>query len=473
MRSLLLVVLLPGLSFAQPKVDPAKPLTRIVFGSCNDQDKPCPAWDAIAKQKPDLLLFLGDTIYADLDKKQKVTAELIKSKYDQLDTLPAFKILKSTVPMLGVYDDHDFGKNDGDVKWPLKDDAQKILLDFYNVPLDSPRRSRKGVYHAEVYGPPGSRIQVIMLDGRYHLSGAIKGKYDPRVRTTPYIPNSAEDATFLGNDQWAWLEVQLKQPAEIRLLCSGIQVLSEDHPFEKWMNMPNERAKLYKLLRDTKAEGVIVLSGDRHLAELSMSLDALTYPLYDMTSSGFNQATPSWRPPERNRHRVAAVPFGNNYGLVEIDWSRGTSPLVSLQLHDDDGRTLVRHDIRAGMLKPSEQAAGGDKFGDKAAKLPEGVISATEALTKVGDEVTMQFAVKASNKTKDGKRLFLNSDADFKGEQNFTVVLTGAILTEGKWKDADPATFKGKTVRVKGKVSKFQEKPQIVVNDEKTLEVVE
>jgi hypothetical protein len=53
------------------------------------------------------------------------------------------------------------------------------------------------------------------------------------------------------------------------------------------------------------------------------------------------------------------------------------------------------------------------------------------------------------------------------------VVLTGKILTEGKWKDKKPDDFKGKTIRVKGSVSEFNKKPQIVLEDEGSLELVE
>lgn len=471
LRVLFVIAVFAAPVSAQPKVNNSQPLSRIVFGSCADQDKPCPIWDAIVKEKPELLLLLGDTIYADLDKSKKVTTELIKEKYDILDALPAFKSLKSTVPMLGVWDDHDYGKNDADSAWPLKDESQQILLDFYGVPKDSPRRTRKGVYHAEIYGPVGKRVQVIMLDGRYHSKGTIKGKFDTKLRTTPYIPNTAEGATFLGEEQWTWFEEQLKQPAEIRLIGSGIQVLSDEHPWEKWANLPNERARFYKLLRDTKANGVIILSGDRHLAELSMSTDAITYPLYDITSSGFNQANNAWRPPEKNRYRVAAMPYGNNFGVVEIDWASQTNPRISLQIRGEEGEVIARQDIRAGLLTHNEQAAQGDKF-EEAPKLPEGVIGAAEALTKVGDEVTAQFTVRAGNRSKDGKRVFLNSHADFRNEKNFTVVVTGKALVEGEWKDLKPDDLKGKVIRVKGKVSKFQEKPQIIIEDEKKLEIV-
>ncbi|CAN5191001.1 hypothetical protein BH11PLA2_BH11PLA2_13510 [soil metagenome] len=472
MRSLFTLLLLAAVATAQPKFDNSKPLTKLVFGSCNDQDKPCPIWDAIIKQQPEVLVLLGDTIYADLDKSRKVTTQVIKDQYDKLDAVPAFKTLKTTVPLQGVWDDHDYGKNDADSTYPLKDESQQIFLDFYGVPKDSPRRTMKGVYNSAVYGPEGKRVQVILLDERYFSLGAIRGKYDPRVKTTPYIPNSADDATILGAEQWAWLAEQLKVPAEIRLIGSGTQVIVDEHPYEKWANFPKEREKLYALLRDSKANGVIILSGDRHLAELSLDTDVIGYPLYDITSSGFNQATKSWRAPEKNRHRVAAVPFGNNYGAINIDWTRETSPLISLQLHGEEGEVLVRHDIRLGMLTPNTQAAKGKdpaKESGPAKAMPEGVISGTDAMKKVGEKVTTQFEVILTGSTKDNKRVFLNADKD----RNFTVVLTGKILTEGKWKDVKPDSFKGKTIRVKGTVTEFNKKPQIVLEDAESLEIVQ
>jgi alkaline phosphatase D len=468
MRTFLMLVLMAVSAAAAPKVDNSKPLSRIVLGSCHDQDKPCPAWDAIMKQQPELLILLGDTIYADLDKSKKITSELIREKYEQLNSLPAFQTLKSTVPMMGIWDDHDYGKNDMGAEWPLKDESQQILLDFYGVAKDSPRRTQKGVYHAAVFGPEGKRVQVIMLDGRYFLKGPIKGKFDPRVRTTPYIPNDADDATFLGSEQWTWLAEQFKVPAEIRLVCSGIQVVSEDHPYEKWANLPKERERLYQLIKETNANGVIILSGDRHLAELSLNTQAIGYPLYDLTASGLNQATTSWRPPEKNSHRVAAVPFGNHYGAITIDWTRETSPLVSLMIHGETGETLVRHDIRAGLLSNNPQAAAKGEKKDPP-KLPEGVITPADAAKKIGEKVTVQFEAASTGQTKDGKRIFINSDKD----RSFTIVLTGKILSEGKFKDKKPDDYKGKTVRVKGSVSEFNKKPQIVVEDEENLEIVE
>lgn len=451
-----------AVAHAQPATD--QPLTRIAFGSCADQDKPCPAWESIARLKPELLVLLGDTIYADLDKSKQVTPDLIRSKYDTLNRVAAFQGLRESARLMAVWDDHDYGKNDAGAEWELKDESQQILLDFLGVPKDSPRRTRKGVYHAEVFGPPGKRVQVILLDGRYHRSKLEKGKFDPRLRTTPYLPNTAPDATILGEEQWRWLAEQLKVPAELRLIGSGVQVLSEEHAFEKWMNFPKERERLFNLLRETKANGVIFLSGDRHLAELSVAVGAVSYPLYDVTSSGLNQATPSWRAPEKNKYRVAGMPFGHNFGYIAIDWSSETSPRVSLELRDEAGEVAVRHPIRLGLLTPADGKAAAGK------PRPAGVLSPAEALTKVGEEVTVQFEVKAARRV--GGRLFLNSEPDFRDEKNFTVMLAGPALA-GKYKAAAGEAFQGKTVRVKGKVTEYQKRPQIEVADEKQVEVVE
>ncbi len=484
MRQMLLVLALVFLGTARPAsaqapADATKPLSRIVFGSCADQDKPCPIWASIGKQKPDLMILLGDTIYADLNKSKKVTADLIKAKYDILDALPEFAAIKKTTPIMATWDDHDYGKNDAGKDWPLKDEAQTVFLDFFGVPVDSPRRQRKGVYHAEVFGPEGKRVQVIMLDGRYHKTEILRGKFDPRTRITPSLPTTDPDATFLGEEQWKWLEEQLKVPAEVRLIGSGIQVLSEEHPFEKWMLIPKERERLFKLLRATRASGVIVLSGDRHLAELSMSNDAISYPLYDLTSSGFNQANTAWRPAEKNKHRIAAMPFGHNFGMVNIDWTSETSPRLSLELRDEEGEIVARQVIRLGLLSANDnQANAGARKPAPAAgpelPRPEGVIAPADALKKVGDEITVQFEVKAGTLTKGGAnaRLLLNSESDFRSEMNFTVVVNAKARTD-KYKAATVDTFKGKTIRAKGKVTEYQNRPQLEINDETMLEIVE
>ena len=116
------------------------------------------------------------------------------------------------------------------------------------------------------------------------------------------------------------------------------------------MNLPRERERLYQLIRSTGANGVIFLSGDRHLAELSMMDGGVGYPLYDLTASGLNNASHAWRPYEVNRHRVGTMNWGDNFGMVTIDW-RPADPLISLQIRDLDGDINIQRKIRLSTLR--------------------------------------------------------------------------------------------------------------------------
>lgn len=234
-----------GLLFVLPLLSRAGevPLRRVAFGSCAQQEKPQPIWKHIVAAKPELFLFLGDTIYADT-----TDMEVMKAKYAKFAVLPGWQQLLKTCPVLATWDDHEYGANDAGAEYPKKKESQQLFLDFFNVPKESPRRKQEGVYHAAVFGPADKRVQVILLDTRYFRS-----KLKKKIRFIPadgaYEPNNDPMATMLGDAQWKWLEQQLKVPARLRLLCSSIQLVAEDHGHEKWMNLPRERDKLCRRYR--------------------------------------------------------------------------------------------------------------------------------------------------------------------------------------------------------------------------------
>jgi len=462
---------------------PAGPLTKIFFGSCADQNKPCPIWETIIAAKPDLAILLGDNIYADLDdgKLKPADPAKIAKSYADLAKLPAWQKLKDTTPILATWDDHDYGHNDAGAEWEHKDAAQKLFLDFFDVPADSPRRTQKGVYYAETFGSEGKRVQVIMLDLRY-FRGPYKRaeKPIPGTRIRRYLPNTDEGVTMLGDEQWKWLEEQLKMPAEIRLIGSSVQLVSEEQPFEKWMNFPEETKRFYNLIKGTGAKGVIVLSGDRHWGEISVEPKAAGYPILDITSSGLNQAEEHWRDTvfgetDKNAKRIAVMPSGQNFGMVLIDWDK-PDPLISLQLRGETGEIVAQIKADLSRLQPGANKKGAkpeDKPEEPKINLPlvEGVLAPADALKKKeGDEVTVQFEVMGGRLT--GKRILLNSQKDFKSDTNFTVVVNDKAWT-GKFDKATYDTFKGKTIKAKGKLSTFNGTLQIQINDEKDLEIVE
>jgi len=161
-------------------------------------------------------------------------------------------------------------------------------------------RHRPGVYDAHLFGPPERRIQIILLDTRYFRSSLVgRPKKNGDGVRPPYQPNEDESATLLGEAQWQWLQEQLKVPAKLRIVATSIQFVSDRHDWEKWNNFPHERQRLIDLIAKTKAGGCVFVSGDRHMAELSMlkpGVDGAPYPLYDLTSSGRRAQPPPGLP---------------------------------------------------------------------------------------------------------------------------------------------------------------------------------
>ncbi|MBE2179889.1 MAG: alkaline phosphatase family protein [Chthoniobacterales bacterium] len=349
--SLLLVVLLACTSQATPET-----LSKIGFGSCANEKRPQPIWDAVNALGPDLFILAGDNVYADSGDPA-----VLEESYRKFGEVPGWAKLRSSCPVVATWDDHDFGANDGGAEWEGKQAAKDAFMNFFKTPEDSPLRSRGGIHDSRVFGPEGRRVQVILLDTRWFrgplekLSAkehkALKDAKGPW--NGPYIESETGDSTMLGEEQWAWLEGQLKIPAELRLIVTSIQAVTIDHGWEKWGNLPRERRRLFELIRTTGANGVMFLSGDRHTADVS-KLPASTdsgpdYPLFDITSSGLTQGGFSR---ERNRYRVGtADPFGQqNFGWITVDWDR-EDPAIRMEIRDADGKVVREAATTLGELK--------------------------------------------------------------------------------------------------------------------------
>jgi len=254
--------------------------------------------------------------------------------------------------------------------------------------------------------------------------------------------------------------------------------VADDRAAEAWVNYPRERDRLYRLLRETAAAGVVVLSGGRPLAELSQADAGLGYPLFDLTAGGLNMANRRWRPAETNPRRVATMPAGDNFGVVAIDWDR-TPPRVSLQARDAEGDVAIQQKLDLSLLQPGAagQPVAAGSEGTPAGPKPTtpGAVTPAEAAKYVNEKVTLEMVVKNTGKARDGGLVFLNS-ADFRGPDNFTVVLDMRKAGDGLKAAgaADPAAYyRGKTVRVTGPVTVYRDKPQIIVEDAGQIAVVE
>jgi alkaline phosphatase D len=301
-----------------PAPPPPPPATRIAFGSCNDLRTPQVLWERIASIEPTAFVWLGDIIYADTQD-----ISLMRKRYDELKTSPAYAAVAARTRVIGTWDDHDYGGDDAGKEYPMRTESQKALLDFLDEPQDSPRRQQAGVYTSVDFGQDPYRVRVILLDTRYHRD----------------MPGPAGD--ILGAEQWAWLRAQLVgSTAAVHILASSIQVVPEQHGFEKWASFPSARAKLLALIEELAPRNLVIISGDRHFAELSrLERGPGKTPLYDVTSSSLSKP---WTkaPQELNRYRVGDIVWEVNFGVIEIDWS-APAPAMHLQVHGRSGAVAI------------------------------------------------------------------------------------------------------------------------------------
>jgi alkaline phosphatase D len=335
-----------------------KTVHRIAFGSGIFQWNEQPIWKTVVTAKPDLFIFNGDAIYADFDGKKvvPVTKESLVAEWQKMAVLPNYQFLKKNVPIMATWDNHDYGKHDGKADFHLKEFSQKTFLDFFDEPNDSKRYTTPGIYDAKIFGPEGKRVQIILLDNRYFKGPFVLKEYKEGERETlglsgsmgKYAPNNDPSVTFLGANQWQWLETQLQKPVEIRFIVSGTQIIPDQKGMDEWGNYPLERQKLFDLIKTTGAESVILLTGNVHFSEVS-KLETDFYPIFEFTASGLDHVNEKYANAP-NKYRVTGPCVMDNFGLVEIDWDTKLTPQVTFKAVGLDGSTVFNHQINLDEL---------------------------------------------------------------------------------------------------------------------------
>jgi len=340
-----------GLDAAAFPVAPAGPalpsastaLTRILVGSCNNEEDDSPALMTLAGEEADLFLMIGDNVYGDSDADRgriinEPDLDELRESFADLAARPEFQALRASHPMMVAWDDHDYGANDAGGAFPFKRLAERLHETFWRL-SEEDLGAWPGTYYARAFGPEGRRTQVIMLDTRFFrgpLMPTDEWNAPGKERYIPHTDPAAQD--MLGTAQWTWLENQLQAPADLRLIVSSIQIATTDgHGYEHWSNMPAERTRLFELIGSTGAEGVVFVSGDRHAGFLyGLDDDALPYRVHELTASSLNMSFRD-ETPERDSAQIGAGVSRRNFGAIAIDWD---AAMVTLSLHGETGETM-------------------------------------------------------------------------------------------------------------------------------------
>ncbi len=346
-------------------LDTSKSITTFAFGSCNDQNQPQPLWKLIRSKNPQLMIMMGDNVYASKPETQPIIDQYIK-----LNQNKDYLALRESVPFFATWDDHDYGQQDGGADNPEKNEARRVFVNYWTYIKNLIPRTQSAIYHSRIVGDKNRRIQFILLDTRTDRSPLVP-YVEPTAPSSPvpeaatadasvpnvivvksptpllpkvprfYSPNNDPKANLLSEAQWKWLEAELKKPAELRILVSSIQFIADDHGFEKWGNFPLEKKRLLDLLDRNRIKNLVILSGDRHLSSIAQ-LQTKNQTLYDITSSGLNKPSPAAQP-EVDQLYTAPSFLKINFGLAEVDWVRKQ---VLFQIIDAQDKPQLTQTIR-------------------------------------------------------------------------------------------------------------------------------
>jgi len=314
----------------KPSSQPKHKVSKIAFGSCAWHDHPLPIFNRVIEHQPDMFIFLGDNIYGDTKNM-----DTLKAKYGRLKAKESFQNLIQNTQIIATWDDHDFGWNDAGREYEFKEEAKEIFLNFFNEPDSSMRRKHKGIYHSYDYQIADKKLQIILLDNRTFRDKLkpYNGEFDDDRRYSfyknDYAPYTTPDSSFLGQEQWDWLDKQLQKPADIRLIGSGSQFGIEWNGYEAWANFPHEQQKMLDLIKKNRANGVVFMTGDVHYSEIS-KLETDFYPIYDFTSSGLSS---TWHFATPNKNRIEGPIMDNHFGLITIDWLT-ENPQIKMETWD-------------------------------------------------------------------------------------------------------------------------------------------
>ncbi len=321
------------------RTDP--PTVRFAMGSCHytpdaSADRPGKSYgdtatdifNRIADKHPDFMMWLGDNIYLrepDWGSQTGIYNRYMLSRKDA-----GLQRLFTKCPNYAIWDDHDFGPNDANGSFAMKQLTLQSFKQYWPNPyLNNP--DFPGTTSWFEYGD----AQFFMLDNRFNR--------------TVHVSDSASK-TILGRNQLDWFKQALASaPAgEWKFVCIGGQFLNTARVYENHSTFAAERQEILDWIKQKKIKNVVFLTGDRHHAELSMLKEAGMPVVYDFTSSPLTAGLSGTKPTEPNQNRVEGTFVNNerNFGMIEISGPRKERS-IKYVLYDKNGKELWSKEFKA------------------------------------------------------------------------------------------------------------------------------
>jgi alkaline phosphatase D len=214
------------------------------MGSCAELSDPVreEIFTSILAKKPDFFFWLGDNTYYKSSEWNDST--LMVNAWERRHASPPLARMMAELPQRAIWDDHDYGPNDGDSTYALRSVSAKI---FSTVWKDTP--FNYALYRDLRWVERKGDVVWIGLDDRTH-----RGPVGTQV---------------LGRNQLDWLSSVLEEHNDARVVfvAVGSQVLNLAPSFENLIRYPEERTNLLDRCSAAKPR-VVFLTGDRHHGEI-------------------------------------------------------------------------------------------------------------------------------------------------------------------------------------------------------------
>ena len=303
---------------------------KIGFGSCLQQDSPMPIFNAIKKDSLDLFFMIGDNVYGDTEREDLYELKLAYEKQKN-----NFNRMKLNFSIEAIWDDHDYGRNDGGRDYPYKQSSKELFLKFWDIPKNDKRRTRPGLYYELVLQIGQERLQILFLDTRTFRDSLVPSDKLGAPGKERYLSADDTSLTMLGKTQWDWVSRKMNQSADHRIIVSSIQFLPIGHGWETWNNLPNERKRMIDIIERSNSKHIIFISGDRHRGGLYELQTDRGKTISEMTSSSLNASYPNLE--EAGPLRIGNTFVEENYGVITID---NIKNMMSVTLKNIKGEIL-------------------------------------------------------------------------------------------------------------------------------------
>ena len=295
--------------------NPKKSRPRIGVVSCMDdrfKEESKAMWTSYLNKFVDINFFIGDNVYADYDGEKFIKDG--KTSFHQLwrrygETFDRLYIYHNSdlKPTLALWDDHDYGVNNGGAGYRFKQESLKVFNAFF------PRYKVEG-FEKTNFGA-GSKFEAygqkfLFLDGRFYRE--VNRQVNRKIKKA--------SSSHLGKEQLSFLVKELKKSKKPVWLIKGDQFFGGYHPFESYEGHHLKEFKSLMASIEKAKTPVLFVSGDRHLGEImKIKKSEFNFNSYEITSSGIHakvfkdsfKRTP-------NPRQIVGKSGAYNYTVIEI-----------------------------------------------------------------------------------------------------------------------------------------------------------